>query len=206
MSTREDLRRFYALEINHSSLGLSPWKDPHQRYFCTPEGAEIFSGPGVDGIHYVLLPEDERVFCVAPMAEESTYVLPVAEDFQEFLSFLLFCRDESPLAQLWRLNESEFRRLLEENAQNRWPGCEETLAAQSAALTAITETFGSNPQDPFFKIKELHRAFDPADLVFSDEYYDVLGLENPRNTTSPKPETYYVLSASIRMKTGEERP
>ena len=27
----------------------------------------------------------------------------------------------------------------------------------------------------------MQAAFDPSALVFSDEYYDVLGLENPRD-------------------------
>ena len=97
MSSREDLRRFYALGIDHSVLGLEPWPEQCAGYFCTPVEAEIFGGPGVDGVHYILLPEDERVFCVNPgMGEPGTYILPVAENFREFLAFLLCCRDESP--------------------------------------------------------------------------------------------------------------
>ncbi|MCI8970057.1 MAG: hypothetical protein HFF99_01215 [Oscillibacter sp.] len=180
MSSREDLRRFYALGIDHSVLGLEPWPEQCAGYFCTPVEAEIFGGPGVDGVHYILLPEDERVFCVNPgMGEPGTYILPVAENFREFLAFLLCCRDESPLAQLWWLDEEKFRRLLEENAQNRWPGCEETFAKTDAALAAVAETFGLEPQDPFRKVKALQEAFDPAGLTFSEEYYDTLGLEHP---------------------------
>lgn len=179
MSSREDLRRFYALRIDHSALGLEPWPEGHGGYFCTPAGAEVFGGPGVDGVHYILLPEDERVFRVDPgMGEPGTYVLPVAENFREFLAFLLYCRDESPLAQLRRLDEEKFRGLLAENAQNRWPGCEETFAKRDAALAAA-KAFGLEPRDPFRKVKALQGAFDPAGLTFSREYYDTLGLEHP---------------------------
>ena len=41
--------------------------------------------------------------------------------------------------------------------------------------------FGLEPADPFEPVKAMQAAFDPSALVFSDEYYDVLGLENPRN-------------------------
>ncbi len=188
MSTREDLRRFCALEIDHGALGLGPWPEQSARYFCTPEGAEIFGGPGVDGIHYILLPGDERVFCVDPSTgEPGTYVLPVAKDFREFLSFLLFCRDESPLAQIWRLEEGEFRELLEENARNRWPGCEESFAKRDAALRTAAEAFGLEPANPYARVKALQKAFDPAGLAFSDEYYDTLGLENPRSAGAEAP-------------------
>lgn len=178
MSSRDDLRRFYALNINHDALGLAPWRDQTQRYFCTPVDGEIFGGPGVDGIHYLLLPEDERVFCVDP-GSGSPFVRPVAKDFQEFLSFLLYCRDESPLAQIYQLNKEKFHQLLEENVQNRWPGCEEFLAGKAAALSAAAEAFQLEAQDPFAKVKLLQENFDSAKLRYSDEYYDVMGLENP---------------------------
>ncbi len=40
---------------------------------------------------------------------------------------------------------------------------------------------GPLPQDPFDRVKALQAAFDPSALEFSDEYYDTLGLENPRH-------------------------
>ncbi|MDE6454476.1 MAG: hypothetical protein K2L38_00875, partial [Dysosmobacter sp.] len=181
------------------------WPDQSQRYFCTPEGAEIFGAPGVDGVHYVLLPGDERVFCVDPdMGEPGAYVLPAAENFREFLAFLLYCRDESPLAQIWRLDEESFRGLLAENARNRWPGCEEFFANKSRALEAVQKAFALEPQDPFAKVKDLQHSFNPTGLIFSDEYYDVLGLENPRGISGP--ELNYTQYAAVRMETKEEKP
>ena len=40
--------------------------------------------------------------------------------------------------------------------------------------------FQIQPQDPFQRVKALQAAFDPSVLNFSDEYYDTLGLDNPR--------------------------
>ena len=40
----------------------------------------------------------------------------------------------------------------------------------------------------------MQTAFDPTALVFSDEYYDVLGLENPRD---PEEQTEHYAPADI---------
>ena len=65
MSTREDMKRFYGMDLDFGAIGLQK-PDRDMVYFCTPEGAEPAGSLGVDGIHFVLLPGDERVFCVDP--------------------------------------------------------------------------------------------------------------------------------------------
>ncbi|WP_298030674.1 hypothetical protein [uncultured Dysosmobacter sp.] len=176
MAGREDLKRFFALDIDFSAIGLAQVENA--AYFCTPVGAEYIGWIGCDGVHFVLLPGDERVFCVDPMAmEEGRYVLPVAESFRQFLSFVLFCRDANPLSQIYWMTEERFRQLLREDAGAHWDGCEAFLAQKAAALEAVSAAFGLEPADPYEKVKTLQRAFDPACLTFSDEYYDVLGLE-----------------------------
>ena len=182
MSTREDVRRFYALDIDFESIGLMPPEEPVD-YFCTPMGAEHMGSLGVDGIHFVLLPGDEQVFCVDPaMGEEGTYVLPVAEDFRQFLSFLLFCRDANPLTQIHWMNEERFRALLREDAAASWPGCEEFFARKAQALATVESTFSLQPADPWKPVKSLQAAFSPETIRFSDEYYDVLGLDKPEQS------------------------
>ena len=63
--TRDDLKIFQSLEVDHSAIGLEP-AGAESACFCTPVGAEVFAGLGCDGVHFVLLPGDERVFCVEP--------------------------------------------------------------------------------------------------------------------------------------------
>ncbi len=180
MSTREDLDRFRALELDGSSLGLDR-AGAFTPYFCTPEGAEHIGSLGCDGVHFILLPGDQRVFCVDPaMGEAGTFVLPVGADFREFLSFLLYCRDANPLSQIRWMTEEQFRRLLAEDRAARESGAmPEFFASKDAALAAAAAAFGLEPRDPFEKVKALQRDFDPAVLRFSAEYYDVLGLEPP---------------------------
>ena len=182
MSTRKDIQTFFSLPLDFSLLELEPetGADP-VRYFCTPENAE-FIGWGGSGTHFVLLPGDETVYCVEPeLAGEGTFVLPVGADFREFLSHLLYCKGTSPLAQIFLLDEARFRKLLRDNGANTWPGCAEDLRRLDVSLALLAETFGLQPQDPFDRVKALQAAFDPSVLEFSDEYYDTLGLENPRH-------------------------
>ena len=181
MSTREDVKTFFGLPLDFSMLELEPetGADP-VRYFCTPENAEII-GWGSCGTHFVLLPGDEAVYCVEPeMAEEGTFVLPVGADFREFLSHLLYCKCTSPLAQIFMLDATRFRTLLEDNDANTWPGCEEDFKSRDASLDLLAETFHIRSRDPFQRVKELQTGFDPSVLNFSDAYYDTLGLEKPK--------------------------
>ena len=174
--TRDDLGIFQALEIDFSSIGLE--QQDSSPYFCTPVGAEYVGWIGCDGVHFILLPGDERVFCVDPaMGEVGSYVLPVAEDFRTFLSYLLFCRDANPLSQIWWMEEKQFRELLAEDAS--WEDCEDFFARKDQALETLRRTFGLTPQDPWEAVKALQGQFDPSGLTFSAEYYDVLGLEQP---------------------------
>ena len=46
--------------------------------------------------------------------------------------------------------------------------------------TPSPKSFDLAPADPFETVKALQAGFDPSVLKFSDEYYDVLGLERPR--------------------------
>ena len=181
MSTREDVKTFFGLPLDFSMLELEPetGADP-VRYFCTPENAEII-GWGSCGTHFVLLPGDEAVYCVEPeLAEEGTFVLPVGADFREFVSHLLYCKCTSPLAQIFMLDATRFRKLLEDNDANTWPGCEEDFKSRDASLDLLAETFHIRARDPFQRVKELQTGFDPSVLNFSDAYYDTLGLEKPK--------------------------
>lgn len=175
--TRDDLKAFRALDIDFDSIGLEP-NAGAVLYFCTPADAEYVGRIGCDGVHFILLSGDERVYCVDPaMGEEGKYVLPVAGDFREFLSFVLFCRDANPLSQIWWMTEGRFRNLLAEDAAASWPGCEEYFSKMDAALAKIAEAFGIAPIEPYARVKALQGAFDPSVLNFSDEYYDTLGIE-----------------------------
>ena len=133
MPSRDDIKTFWALEIDPTAVGLEP-AGAEDACFCTPAGAEVFARLGCDGVHFVLLPGDERVFCVDPaMGEPGSYALPVAEDFRQFLSFVLFCGDANPISQIWWMGEGRFRAFLKEEAERSWEGMGDLLERKKAA-------------------------------------------------------------------------
>ena len=144
--TRDDLNIFHGLEIDFDAIGLD-WGGEWVPYFCTPLGAEEVGSIGCDGIQFVILPGDERVFCVDPtMGSEGTFVLPVGGNLREFLSFLLSCHDANPLSQIYFLSEEQFRQFAADEAEARESGELDSLfAAKDKALAKIAEVFGIAP-------------------------------------------------------------
>lgn len=176
MGSREEMERFYVQIPDTQAAGLQPPAED-TAYFCTPVGAIPVGSLGVDGIHFVLLPGDERVFCVDPSGMSADYVLPVAENFRTFLRYVLYCEDANPVSQIGWMDEGRFRALLREGKQAQRPVSDAFRQKKEAVLSAIREEFALTPLDPFVPVKEMQRSFDPAILRFSQEYYDVLGLE-----------------------------
>ena len=207
--TRDDLKRFRALDINFDSIGLLQSGADDFAYFCTPVDAEFVGRIGCDGVHFILLPGDERVFCVDPsMGERGTYVLPVANDFREFLSFVLYCQDANPLSQLYWMNRKQYQELAAEDAaarENEYQA--KFFEEKDKALAAIAAEFGVAPVDPFKKVKAMQKKFDPAILNFSEEYYDAVGYvppeetEDAEGTVTVMPETHSaVFTASFKKE------
>lgn len=195
--TRDDLNLFRTLKVDCAALGLEP-AGADSACFCTPKGAQIFAALGCDGVHFVLLPGDERVFCVDPsLGEPGSYVLPVGEDFRAFLSYVLWCRDANPLSQLAFLPEERFRALLAEEA-----GAEtgDLLQQKERALAAAAAAFSLAPADPWQRVRALQAAFDPAGLLYSDAYYDTLGLPNPREEDAMLPQDPNILLSVVNTK------
>ncbi len=198
--TRDDLKRFRALDINFDSIGLLQAGADDFAYFCTPVDAEFVGRIGCDGVHFILLPGDERVFCVDPsMGERGTYVLPVASDFREFLSFVLCCQDANPLSQIYWMDRKQYQELAAEDAaarENEYQA--KYFEEKDRALAAIVKEFGLTPVDPFKKVKAMQKKFDPAVLNFSEEYYDAVGYERPAET-----DTIHVATAAVSFEKEE---
>lgn len=177
--SRDDLARFCALDIDFESIGLMEPGVRQEPYFCTPLGAEYVGRIGMDGIHFILLPGDEWVFCVSPcMGEPGTYVLPVAEDVRTFFSYVLYCRGAGPLEQIAWVDRAAFQGQLGAESADR-DRAPQLYGQEDHALAALAEAFQVAPADPYGPVKALQGAFDPSHLTFSDEYYDVLGLDRP---------------------------
>ena len=172
MANNDLFHRFRALPFPKEAIGLG-WNDSDMKYFCTPVGAEIIGWLGTDGIHFCFIPllSSDMVFAVSPMSCGEHYVEPIARNFPEFLSLVLFCKDASPLEQICWMNKEQFLGILksEEGYEN---------LKKDIALKVLCMELGIEIQlNPYQYVKSLQASFDYSIIPFSEEYYDTLGIE-----------------------------
>lgn len=164
-------KKFRSLNFPKSAIGLE-WSGNDTAYFCTPIGAEIAGYLSVDGIHFCFIPSisSDMVFVVSPMACGQNYVEPIANTFEEFLSFVAFCKDASLLEQISYINEKQFLELLksEEIVKN---------LEKEIALKVLDEILNISPNlNTYRDVKKLQASFDYSIIPFSEEYYSILGI------------------------------
>lgn len=57
---------------------------------------------------------------------------------------------------------------------------------QEAAGSLLQQRFGLLPmENPFEYVKSVQKGFNDSRIQYSDEYYDVTGIENPKGCLSP---------------------
>ena len=165
------LKQYHALAPDWMDIGLRhETKKTAEPYFCTPKGAEIFASLGVDGVHYCTIPKcGETVFVIRPSDEP--YVLPVANNFEDFLRVVLALHGTNILDQLPIFSREKAEAYLKKQIES------ETEEAK-AALRALAEAFSLTPmEDPLDYVASVANSFDMSKIRFTAEYYDVLGLD-----------------------------
>ncbi|MCR6546483.1 hypothetical protein [Dehalobacterium formicoaceticum] len=172
MINNDLFHRFRSLSFLKDAIGLG-WNDSDVAYFCTSVGTEVIGWLGVEGIHFCFIPSisSDMVFAVSPMPCGEHYIEPIARNFQEFLSLVLFCKGASPLEQICWIGERQFSELLKSEEENGWP-------AQDAALNTLCTEFGIEAHSNAYQyVKSLQADFDYSTIPYSKEYYDTLGIE-----------------------------
>jgi len=154
--------KYKNLKIDGSWIGLEA--GAQTPYFCTPIGAEIIGWD--NGIHYCFIKGfGDMVFCVNPetCCDYNVYTLQqiIWWDKKRFEDFV-----NSPEEQEWRVRPEV-----------------------QGALSTIRKKIDVAPIDtPFEYVKAIQKDFDYSKIQYSDEYYEVTGIENPNGTnTSDKP-------------------
>ena len=167
-------QRYQALQLDGRWIGLERSDD--EGYFCTPLGAKIIGWEGCDGIHYCFVPAyGEEVFAVNPDSRADSLVYPLAANFTDFLRLILACNYAGTVEQIINWDSEQVLSDFMANEDNK------VLPEQQAVLDAIRNKLGLSPMEhPFQYVKGIQAQFDPSKLIFSDEYYDITGFENPR--------------------------
>lgn len=168
--------QYRELMLDGSWIGLeAPNPNDAGPYFCTPVGAQIIGWD--NGIHYCFLDGfGQMVFCVNPEPCGEQYVYPLARDFRDFLRLILAVRNTNPLQQMIGWDKAQYLDFLcSEQALG-----EDSSKQASAVLDAISDKLGLTPMEqPFEYVQKIQQEFPYQNIVYSNEYYDTLGLECP---------------------------
>lgn len=160
---------FQKMKIDKALPSLEPF-DPNNSCFCYPMGANPIGCEGA--ILYCFLPDfGETVFACNPESCADSYVYPLAGSFEDFLRLILACGSPNPPEQIVWMTRQQFEDHLKEESACR-------TAEQKAALEQLAETFSlTSMEDPYSYVKALQLSFGYAQISYSDEYYETLGIE-----------------------------
>lgn len=142
-------------------------------YFCYPVNAEPIGFEGC--IMYCFLPEyGEMVFACNPESCAELNIYPLATNFEDFIRLILACGTANPVEQIVWMDKSQFEKHL---------ASEENILTdeQRAAVQQLSQELALLPMDnPFEYVKSIQENFDGSQIQYSDEYYEITGIENPK--------------------------
>ena len=154
-----------------------PYGDIADPYFCYPVNAKPIGFEGC--ILYCFLPEyGEMVFACNPESCVDQNVYPLAANFEDFIRLILACGTANPLEQIVWMDKNKF----EEHMAN-----EEKILTdeQRTAAQQLQRALSLLPiENPFEYVKSIQKDFDGSKIQYSDEYYEVTGIENPKGTNT----------------------
>lgn len=162
--------RYNELDINTELLNLEKHADD-QEYYCYPLHRTAIGFEGC--ILYCFIEGyEEMVFAVNPENYgEDGQVYPLARNFQDFLRLVVACGSANPAEQIAWMTEEQF----EESVKSVW---EYRGEERKAALDTIQKELGIIPMEaPYAYVKEVQKDFDDSKIVYSDDYYETLGIE-----------------------------
>ena len=165
--------KYRELRLDGSLIGLERADGP--AYFCTPVGAEVIGWD--NGIHYCFIRGlGDTVFCVNPETCCEHYVYPIARSFRDFLGLILAVGNTNTLQQIILWDKEAYKAFV--NSPHERDNLRKSEVR--SALGTLRRGTGVEPIDyPFEYVKALQSDFPYEKIPFSDEYYEVLGLERP---------------------------
>lgn len=165
-------QNYLDLKVNGALISLESTEHMYP-YWCYPLNARPI---GLEGcILYCFIDGyDEMVFACNPETCVDTNVYPLARDFMDFMRLILACGSANPVEQIGWMSKTKFEEHLEAEASLR-------TKEQNDVLERLEAAFELPPMDrPYEYVKELQEGFDGSRIRYSDEYYDVLGIERPQ--------------------------
>lgn len=130
-----------------------------------------------------------------PCGDIGEYVRPVARNFEDFLSLLLTCSRLFAVERACLVSKEEFYAFLRDNPP--------TIEAEQTMHVLERDLSVSFMEEPYDYIRHLQKEFDYSQIVYSEEYYSVVGdgVQIPENETW---EVFYGKSIKEKSCPGEE--
>ena len=168
--------KYCQLEIDGRWIGLEK-SDMCVEYFCTPLDATVIGWE--NSIHYCFIKGyRDMVFAVNPETCVDKYVYPLATNFKEFLRLILACGSTTAVEQIIGWSKDQFEDFLHSEDNKVFP-------EQAEVLKIVAEELKLQPmEDVYGYVKSVQELFDDRKIKYSNEYYDVLGLECPDGSES----------------------
>ena len=164
--------KFMSLPIDKGLLCLEHG-DITTPYFCYPVNAKPIGFEGC--ILYCFLPEyGEMVFACNPESCADQNVYPLAATFKDFIRLILACGTVNPVEQIVWMDKNKFEEHMASEAKI-------LTNEQKIAVQQLQRELSLLPmENPFEYVKEIQKNFDGSKIQYSDEYYEVAGMENPK--------------------------
>ena len=163
-------KKFLSLDIDSSLISLEKAETGYSDYFCYPTNAKAIGFEGC--IMYCFIDGyEETVFACNPESCADIYVYPLAKSFDDFMRLILACGSANPVEQIVWMNKQQFEQHLQAEKEAKTTKQKELLSFLEKELQVVAM------DHPFEYVKELQSDFDFSKIQFSDEYYDVLGIE-----------------------------
>ena len=113
----------------------------------------------------------DMVFAANPESCAESYVYPLAANFEDFMRLILACGSANPIEQIVWMDKESFIQHLQEEKKNQ-------TAQQKELLGMIAGELDIVPMEaPFEYVKSVQAKFDGSKIIYSEEYYDVCGIE-----------------------------
>lgn len=172
MKQNDLLQKYNSLKIHGEYIGLEKGSEVGD-YFCTPVGAKVFAWD--NGIHYCFIEGfGEMVFCVNPETCCDYYVYPLAKNFDDFLRLVLATKNTNVMQQIILWDKQRYLDFINSLDNVKYDNSAEVVTA----LNAIRTELGiSEMENPFEYIKDVQKDFPYERIKFSDEFYDVTGID-----------------------------
>ena len=163
--------KYCQLDIDGRWIGLEK-KDRCVEYFCTPLNVTVIGWE--NSIHYCFIKGyRDMVFAVNPETCVDKYVYPLAANFKDFLRLILACGSTTAVEQIIGWSKEQFEDFLYSDDNKVFP-------EQAEVLKIVAEELKLQPMEAVYEyVKAVQEVFDDGKIKYSNEYYDVLGLEHP---------------------------